>query len=338
MKKYNIALLLFFTLSFFSLLKPCSIHAQSKSPHDTSYYTTYPNKLTTRIFISQKYVHFTFPASGNVQDIEYKANTKINMGIGITWHNFSANLFYGFGFLNKDSAKGKSTGLDLQIHLYPRKWAIDLLIVSPKGFYIDPKGYGASNSNSYYSRRDIKYNLIGLSVYRVPNKEKFSYRAAITQNEWQIKSAGSLLYGGEIHYGSIKGDSALVPKSIQSGFPQAGIKNINFISVGPGIGYAHTLVIDRHFFITVSLVGNLDVNLFSEEGTNGKHKKTSAGPTVVYKAATGYNSSNWNISANFTGNASWLKGASSTQSYYLPTGAFRVVVAKRFEIKKHHGV
>lgn len=329
--------LLFLAITSFILLAGTEVlHAQKDFPHDTSYYETYPHKLTTRLYLSQKYVHLNFPALNNAKKLEYEANPKLNFGAGITWRGISLNAFYGFSFLNKkDEPKGKTKGLNLQLHVYPRKWTIDLLAVLPKGFHLEPKGNAASNSNSYYYRPDVRFNLYGFSAYRVPNKEKFSYRAAIQQTEWQKKSAGSLLFGGQAYYGTVKGDSALVPKQLQNGFPQAGITSINFFSIGPGIGYAYTLVMGKHFFITGSIVGDLDFNFTTEKGGTGKHNQTSLNPATVYKAALGYNGRMWNISANWTGNGLWLQGASFSKDYFWPTGLYRIVFARKFVIKKH---
>lgn len=336
MKKYNISFRFLVILGFTLIVNPCLVNAQKDFPHDTSYYETYRDKITARLFLSRKYVHLNFPASGSGDELEYKANAKLNFGAGISLPNFSVNIFYGFGFLNnKDKVKGKTKGLDIQLHLYPRKWAIDVLGVFPKGFHLE-QGIAAPNASSYYYRPDIKTTLIGLSAYRVPNKQKFSYRAAIIQTEWQKKSAGSLLFGGQSYYGVIKGDSALVPKKIQSGYPQAGIHNINFFSIGPGIGYAYTLVIAKHFFITGSLVGNIDFNFTNEEGSS-KNNKFALSPAEVFKTAIGYNSSTWNISANWTGNGIWFKGASFSKDYFWPNGNYRFVIARRFSVKKHNG-
>ncbi len=110
-----------------------------------------------------------------------------------------------------------------------------------------PEDENGLRLTNYYLRPDIKRDVIGISAFRVANANKFSYRAAITQNEWQTKSAGSLLYGGEIYYGQVKGDSAIVHNKVSNNFEQAGLNKINFISVGPGIGYAYTLVIHKNF-------------------------------------------------------------------------------------------
>jgi Domain of unknown function (DUF4421) len=318
------------------LIMPVMASAQ-KVVNNKDYYETYPDKITGRIYLSQKYAHYNFPASNsNVEDLEYKANPKLNLGLGITIHNFSANIFYGFAFLNKnDKPKGETKGLNIQLHLYPHKWAIDLYGEFPKGLHLEPKGFASNNPNNFYYREDVKGHLVGISAYKVPNKEKFSYRAAILQTEWQKKSAGSVLYGGDMYYGSMQGDSALIPVSVQGSFPQAGIKKINYFSIGPGVGYAYTVVIDQHFFITGSMVGNMNLN-FTKEESGSSNSKFAVSPATVFKAALGYNSSSWNVSANWTGNGIWFKGSATSKDYFWPSGNYRLVLAKKFENHKHH--
>ena len=336
MKKINLPIRLMIFFFFAAIIKSNFAEAQVSFTHDTSYYETYPNKLTTRLYLSQKYLHINIPNTGGQADMEYKANPKLNLGIGATWHNLSFNVFYGFAFLNnKDTAKGKTKGIDLQLHLFPRKWAIDVLAIFPKGFHLEPKGYAAVKPGNYYYRPDMKLNLIGVSAYRVPNKEKFSYRAAIVQNEWQKRSAGSVLYGGEAFYGTIQGDSALVPKKVETGFDQAGVDKINFLNIGPGIGYAYTLVLAKHFYMTGSLIANLDVSFISEEKAGSKENQVAITPASVYKAGLGYNSSTWNLSANWSGNGLWLNGPSSSKNYFSPTGIYRIVLSRKIDIKKH---
>jgi uncharacterized protein DUF4421 len=319
----------------------CSLasRAQKDFPHDTAYYETFPDKITVRLYLSKKYVHLNFPSGGSAQDLEYKANPKLNLGAGITIKNISINLFNGFGFLNpKDDPKGKTKGFDFQVHLYPRKWSIDLLYVSPKGYHLGDKGMAGAGPDEYYYRGDLKTTFFGISAYRVPNKERFSYRAALSQTERQKKSAGSFLYGGQIHHGIIQGDSVLVPELLSATYPQAGIKKINILSFGPGAGYAYTVVIQRHFFITGSMIINLDANFTNEEGDKiPPLKTTSLNPSEVFKAAAGYNSGLWNVSANWTGAGFWVKGATVEKDYFFPTGNIRLVMAHRFPTHKRHG-
>src|SRR6186713_3666065 len=325
---------IFFLLVIFT---GCSLvcPAQKNFPHDTAYYETFPDKLAVRLYLSKKYVHLNFPSGGNAEDLEYKANPKLNLGAGITIKNISINLFNGFSFLNKNSdEKGKTKGFNFQVHLYPRKWAIDLLYVSPKGYHLEPAGMAGVPADKYYFREDVKTTFFGISAYQVPNKERFSYRAALLQTEWQKKSAGSIIYGGEIHHGTVQGDSAIIPALYSSKFPQAGINKINVVSFGPGAGYAYTLVMAQHFFITGSMVINLDVNFIREEDETRKEKNVSLNPSNVYKAAAGYNGRKWNISANWTGSSLSMQGSLTPDNYKFSSGNIRLVVAHKFDRHK----
>lgn len=300
---------------------------------DNGYIITYPKQLMVRVFLSQKFAPFTI-SSRQAQDLNYKTNSKLNVGVGATYNNFSANLSYGFKFLNKDKGQGITKGLDLQIHLYPKKWAVDLLGTFIKGYYLDPKDDNGLHLVKYYQRPDIKRSLVGFSIFRVPNANKFSYRAAVVQNEVQARSAGSLLYGGEMYYGSARGDSALVPPRVNSIFDQAGINRISFFSAGAGIGYAYTLIIAKNYFITGSLIGSVDVNFSSEEKATAKQTAVSLVPGAIFKGAAGYNSGTWSVTANITGNIVYAGSAASSKEYFVPTGTMQLIFAKKLKGKK----
>lgn len=331
MKKY----LLLTLIAGLGMFHPQRSFAQEPSQHDTGYYERYPGSLVGRIYFVQKYAGLKFPSADGSSDFDYKLNSKTGIGLGATYHYFSLNVAVGLGSNNSD--KGKTKGFGLQLHLFPHKWAADLVTAFNTGCYIDPKGYASPDFTSYYYRPDVKFNFGGLSLYRVPNADKFSYHAALTQNEWQKKSAGSLLFGGQTYFFKMKGDSSLVPKSVQGSFSQSNAKDIHVFGVGPGIGYAYTFVFAKRMFIMGSLVGNVNVNFSGESGESdgSKVSRTSVNPGAVYKAAAGYNGVSWNISAQWTGLTANFPSASSEDNFYLPAGNFRFIIAKRFMLKKH---
>jgi hypothetical protein len=168
------------------------------------------------------------------------------------------------------------------------------------------------------------------------NSERFSYNAAMMQNEWQKKSAGSLLLGGLIYYGQIKGDSSLIPDKVQNDFPQAaGIDDIHSISVGIGAGYAYTLVIAKYFYITGSVIGNLNADFSTVENIDDKKSRTSVNPSIIYKAAIGYNSNSWNISANWAASDHWYRGDYFSNNFHMPVGNYRLIFSQKIALKKH---
>jgi len=327
----------FAIISWTFLIIPSLAKAQKPLDHDTTYFVTYPNTLVGRVFFSKKYSSFSLPAANGEQDIEYKPNTLLTMGIGATYNNLTLNIGFGFDFLNNgNDDKGKTKSIDLQAHLYPHKWALDVFAVKHKGTYIEQQGYAADNPDSYYYRPDVKQLFLGVSGYRVMNAGRFSYNAAMMQNEWQKKSAGSLLLGGLVYYGQIKGDSSLVPEKIKGSFPNAaGVDKINFLSVGVGAGYAYTLVIAKHFYITGSMIGNLNTNFSTAENMDDKNSRTVVNPSIIYKASAGYNSNSWNISANWAATHLWIKGNYFVDDFILPVGNYRIILSKKIALGKH---
>lgn len=326
-----------FLLIFSSgLMVPSFINAQKALVHDTTYYVTYPGTIVGRFYFSKKYSIFRLPAANEGQSLEYKPNTPLTMGIGATYNNLTLNLAYGFGFLNNGESKGKTKSIDLQFHLYPHKWALDILAIKHKGVYSESSSYPVNGHGNYYYRPDIQQLFFGFSGYRVLNPKRFSFNAAMVQNEWQKKSAGSFLIGGLVYYGQIKGDSSLVPKQPGSSFPYtSGFNNINSFSVGIGGGYAYTLVVAKHFYLTGSLVANLKAAFSAVENAHDKKNKTSIKPSTIYKAAIGYNSDSWNISANWAANDLWVGENLFSDDISISAGNYRLVFSKKIALRKH---
>jgi hypothetical protein len=296
---------------------------------DEAYFVTNPELITTRFYFSQKYTAFTLRAPQGAQDLKYRPNTNLNMGVGASYQNVTLNLAYGFDFLNNEPEKGKTKFLDLQFHSYPKKWTIDFYGQLYKGYYLSPRGFAANNAASFYLRPDAGVNLFGLAIYYVFNDKKFSYRAATSQTEWQKKSAGSFLFGGEAHYGVIKADSSLVPGKLDNPYPQTGINNIRFFSFGPGFGYAYTVVMQQHYFVTGSLSINLNLGFSTETDQAHITNNVYATPISTFRFSGGYNSSNWHISATWTGNNLPVQGAASPNNYILQTGTVQLKFGKK---------
>jgi Domain of unknown function (DUF4421) len=304
---------------------------RTRAAFDSAYYQAYPKLVTGRFFFSKKYTGLLMEAPPDVPTLKYRPNTAFSTGVGATYGAITLNLGLNLGFLNPDKEnKGKTHSLDLQSHIYTRKLLIDLYGQFYKGYYLSPKGY-AIPGDAAYLRPDLRVNLIGLSVYRLFNHRQFSYRAAFLQNEWQKKSAGSLLVGGEAYTGIIKGDSALVPGGIESKYSQRHVNKIVFTEFGPGIGYAYTLVYKEHFFLTGSASLTGDLSFVNEYTEAGREKHTSMTPNITLRGVLGYNSNKWSTSISWINNTTNLRGASGKDQYLIRTGNIRVTIAKRFQ-------
>jgi hypothetical protein len=318
---------LLITLCFVCCISFSNGQVNDQSDHDSTYYTSYPELITARFYFSQKYTNFTVGAQKITPDLLYHPNTSLNMGVGATYRSVTLNLAYGF--LNKDNTKGKTRYLDLQSHLYSRKWAIDLNGQFYKGYYLNNKSTGYPGNQDYYVRPDIRISLSGASAYRIINDEKFSLRAATLQNEWQQKSSGSLLIGAEIFYGTIRADSAFVPSLLAERYDQKDIHKIHLLKFGPGAGYAYTFVYEKHFYLTWALTANINAGSVKEFSNGSRKSKFTFTPNYNYRFALGYNGSVWACNLMLVGNQINFKGASSLNPYDIKTGNFRINLTKR---------
>lgn len=334
----NKKLKIFFPGFFLLFINSINTRAQSPRTNDTSYYVFFPGSITARLYTSQKYTVLNIKPP-DAKNISYHPNTSFNLGAGITYHNLSLKLGYGFGFLNKDSAKGKTKYLDLQTHIYSPKWITDLYGQLYKGYHLYPEGLAAEPGKDYYYRGDIRVSLFGISLFHVFNYTRFSYRAAFVQNEWQKKSAGTFLAGAETFYGIVKADSNLIPRSIANNNTDNNINKINYFSIGPGVGYAYTEVLLQHIFFTGSLTGNLNFILVNDHAKLNNGSRFSINPSTRFRVSTGYNGRTWNVSANWVSGYLPFKGTDKERIYIFNTGNYRFIVAKRFNtgsrLQKH---
>jgi len=313
------------------------VNAQTQPPdHDTSYYNTYRSMLTARAYLSRKYTVLTFDPPEPAATFKYRSVTSLNIGIGATYHAFTLNIGVGINKFNPNEEKGETKYLDLQGHFYARKWNIDLLGEFYKGYYLTPQGLAAPEGKPYYLRPDMGLSLVGFAMYRALNERKFSYQAGLLQNEWQKKSAGSILVGGEIYYGSIFGDSTLAPTLVDPSQSAMEINKFHYFSFGPGIGYGYTLVYREHYFILGSATINLAFRYSTEISTS---LNTSAGhfgfrPNYILHAGAGYNGDKWNLSFSWIDTELLMKGKSTDYGYVVSVGNYRLIYARRFNLDR----
>ncbi|WP_230981219.1 DUF4421 domain-containing protein [Echinicola salinicaeni] len=274
-------------------------HGQSIIEDDSNaYFSKFPELITGRVYASRKFsgvkIHDKLD---QVPYLNYWPNTSLNLGVGVGYDALNLNLAYGFGFLNPDRGKGETNYLDAQFHTNPNGWVVDGYLQFYKGFHLIPEGTFAANDRSFYYRPDMVFREIGASVQYILNKDKFSYKAAFYQTEWQKKSAGSLLMGFEMYGGSVRGDSSLIPQS-ELVSVQRDFSKTSFFELGPNIGYAYTLVIAKHFFI----MGYASVSpSFGFTQMRGEMSSIgwSLNPNYLLKGSVGYNTKRWAINANF---------------------------------------
>lgn len=295
-----------------------------ETEQDSCYYQTYPSKLTGRYYFSRKYTGLGLETEGN--KLLYMPNSTLNMGLGVTYQNLTLNLAYGFGFINPERGRGDTKYLDLQAHAYPKNWVIDLFGQFYNGYYLqrsDPPTYDLETTLF----PDTKLRKVGASVQYLFNGEKFSYRAAFLQNEWQQRSAGSFLAGMEIYGGQVRNQKGILPTSLSQ---MSDLRQIKYMEWGPNIGYAYSLVLKKHFFVTLSAASGLAVGRTSLHDADGNELRNWAvRPNYFLRGFTGYNSDRWSVNVNYVYNRVNLAPV-ARYKVNISTGNYRFNLAYRF--------
>ena len=251
------------------------------------------------------------------------------MGLGASYKWATLNVAYGFGFLNPDEEKGKTHYIDLQIHGYGRKFTLDVLGQFYRGFYLSPQG-AASMPGHYYIRPDLRVNIVGGSFQYVLNYRQFSLRASYLQTEWQKKSAGSVLVGIEAYTGRIRADSTLTPTLINRNAANLNETKTTFFEFGPNLGYAYTLVMRDHFFVTGSASVSLDYGINTLTKIDGSDNAGGLSSNVFTRLIGGYNSARLALSVIYINNGVRLASNNSDRELILNTGNLRICFVHRF--------
>ena len=331
------------TIIFFLLLSNLSSTAQLKflsflnEKIDTSYISDKTKMLTVRALASSKFNKYRFIDEGN--SLTYRANNSYNIGLGAVYSFLGINVTVKAPFLNDDNDKyGKTKKLDIQAYAFPRKVALDLYLQYYKGFYVLENGitqpYLPADRNPV--RADITTQHIGVNGSYVFNAKKFSFRAAFIQNEYQKKSAGSPLLGGGIHYNRISGDSAIIPADISYSnfFDNSGFNKAGAFSVGVHGGYAYTLVIAGHIFITGAALAGVGGNYsyLRDDANDVFKRRVGLQANLAYKAAVGYNSETFYAGILYIGYLQRNSAAITNTWQQFEPGVARLVFAKRFQV------
>lgn len=314
---------------------------------DTNYVESYLHLLTSRVYASIKSAGVSIGDDRIDQQIVYHPNEPLILGVGANYGILGLNIGFNFPFVNNDDDKyGTTDYLDLQTHIYLRPLTLDLYMQ----YY---KGYHQTDPNDWYTdwptidtlpkRPDLQSISLGLNGQYIFNNKKFSLRAPFLQNEWQKKSAGSFLLGGNIFFADIKGDSSLIPTE---GGDTAFFDGLHFhqyrvINGGPIAGYAHTFVVKQHFFLTMMLVGGLSGGgswAYTAEKDEADRSGFTVAGNLTGRVALGYNSRRVYVGVSYLGIL--IRNQSPVPETWLGynTGMFRFNVVYRFKLKKDYRI
>jgi len=310
---------------------------------DTSYITAYKDELTTRVFLSRKQNGLTLSDQLLNPWVRYRTNDALMLGLGYTYSFLTLNLSFKMPFINSDEdLYGKSVLIDLQTHTIFRSFSIDLYLQWNKGYYLaNPESvYGNFQPNAYRTQRfDLRTSIVGLNVQYLFNSERFSYKAAFLQNEFQKRSAGSPIIGAEAYWVLALSDSA----TLDSAIPATGyledqpFNQTDIFLAGVNGGYAHTFVWKETLYLSVSTTFGISATynrLHFTENSQTARLGIGAGITNSTRVSLGYNSHSYYVGLSLERFSMTSLAGENNEWMGYHTGHIRLNVVKRFITKR----
>lgn len=203
-----------------------------------------------------------------------------------------------------EAKTGKSTFNDYQFNIYGKRFFYDINFQSYSGFYLKntPAFKQYEQLTNYYKREDLDALALGFNVYYVFNNKKFSYRGAFSFTQSQIKSAGSFITGTYFSTFAFTADSSVVGSQVKELFkPFATMKSGLSVSSGLSFGYAYTFVLNKHFYVSSSVIPGLGFNKINMERMDSSvfSGGSDASLKINYRFAIGYDNSKWFYGLSF---------------------------------------
>jgi hypothetical protein len=225
--------------------------------------------------------------------MEFKPNLGTYMGLGV----YLFDLAVDFTFRTKSTPEeiykyGKSTGQDWQLHIYSRKFGVDLSYQDYHGFYLNnPRQFFPkwTSSDPYPRQDDMTARLMSLGVYYVFRPERYSFPSVFNHTEAQLKSGGSWLLSGSIFQTRIQDPVSIIMKVDSNNL--TGLDNLDYVqvsSINALPGYSYNIIIKRKIYLNFSLALGFGYQSRSY-AAEAAYRDNSIYMTNTWRAGLGYN-------------------------------------------------
>lgn len=201
--------------------------------YDTNYVARPKEKWLLRLLGNQtgNYIH----AKGTVHDVysKYDLHTKTNytMGLEVNYCDIAATFS-----INPAKIGGDYNDYEFNFEYHGQMISFDINYLRATSLTGDIK----LGNMDHLDEEGLRMNVVNASAYYIFNHRKFSYPAALYQNYYQLRSAGSWLAGLSVQAGSIKTTDELKARS-----PLAPEVHLTFANVSIGGGYGYNLVLGK---------------------------------------------------------------------------------------------
>lgn len=276
-----------------SFLATCSLQAQTLETADSSSIKAFLggtkmgqkveqvlNKRDTNalkrydtLYISKPAQRWTVKIRGNVSgasltsegatnDTKYQteldADMKITLGASVTYRGITLSFV-----LNPAKLTGKNKDYEFNLNAYGNRLGADVVYLSANTFNGETR---IGDAIYPITTGDVGMKMFTANGYYIFNHRRFSFPAAFTQSQIQLRSCGTWLLATSIIAGTIKNNSNIVNSNAPT--------HLSMFHWGIGGGYAYNWVVRRNWLLHVSAMPEIIVLENNRMRVDGERQKT----------------------------------------------------------------
>lgn len=250
--------------------------------------------------------------------IKLQPNVKGQAGLALGFKYFTVAMGFQIpGTQSDEVRRGKTDYYDFSFGYFKRKFGGEIYYRYFKGMM-----RGKNDFTEDFIRPDIYLSTGGLNFFYASNHKKFSMRSAISQQEIQIKSAGSFVLLVNTQFRNLLADSSIIPTLLdkEQYFGQLqGLKEMRFLTASIRPGYAYNFVgKDGKWFASPAVFAGAGSGWYTSQSNVGYKVGLPIDVTFHAKAYAGYNHPKWFLSVFYTydGNVNVFKNSLVNMNTY----------------------
>lgn len=231
---------------------------RARSHYDTTYIAKPAERWTVKLRgnFTGNHILLRGQTEGQHLRADLDASHKMTMSFAVGYRGLTLSFA-----VNPLKWAGKYKDLEYNVISYGRRFGFDVNYVTANTFGGNMQH---GNTETEVERGYIGQRQLSVNGYYVFNHRRFSYPAAFSQSQIQLRSAGSWLLGASVNGGKLK-----MLDTVQEVLPYSKIKYVN---IGLGGGYGYNLVLGRLMF-HASCIGELVVANYSRASLESQEAK-----------------------------------------------------------------
>ncbi|CDF81143.1 conserved hypothetical protein (DUF4421) [Formosa agariphila KMM 3901] len=252
----------------------------------SDYIQIYKNRITAKLYYVDTSNSLMVQDRNSNFYVNLVPNKQNRIGASVAFRSIAISYAFAPNFLakNKDNEDSKLFNLNFRTY-FGKHWMQTLDFYNQKGFYIENK------DASIYLPKTKSFKVGGSTSYIF--NENFSFRAIATQDEKQLKSAGSFIPGIVYYYSKMD----LVAEDPDPEFNLHSDLTTFDIALAPA--YYYNFVPTKNLFLSLGVSAGIGLN-YSESKDDVEHERlTSLLTEIDFRGAITYDIDNLYLGANY---------------------------------------